>query len=187
MRPVFVVFEKLLRWTAYLGVVSLSIAMFATVADVVLRAITRTGNLFMDSPIGLAVPGVVDLVQLFVMAAVFMSIPFAFMGDAHVSVDLLTARLDCKREAFFKGVGALLSSAFMIAVLYYGWGQARIQMEFGDSSSTLEIPMIWFWCFLLFGAGLSVVATVLLTIRHFLMCIGMMPTAPETVQIAQGE
>lgn len=172
------------RWIAYLGVAFLGVAMVVTVADVVLRAVTRIGNQVFETPIGMAVPGVVDLVQLCVMGAVFMSIPFAFMVDAHVSVDLLTARLGGRRESVFKGVGAILSAAFMVAVLVYGWEQAQMQIDFGDSSSTLEIPMLWFWVFLLMGAGLSVLATVLLGVQQLLISTGLSSHAEEAPHVA---
>lgn len=180
-------FHLLSRWCAYLGVVSLSIAMLVTVADVALRAITRMSNWFLDTPMGLAVPGVVDLVQLFVMGAVFMSIPFAFMADAHVCVDLLTARLGARRESFFKGIAAFCSAAFMTAVLYYGWAQAQMQIEFGDSSSTLEIPMLWFWVVLLAGAASSIVATLLTGIHQLLTVFGASSHRVDPSRIVQGE
>lgn len=177
-------FLKLARWSAYVGVALLGMAMLVTVGDVILRGATRFSNLFLDNPIGMAIPGVVDIVQLFVMGVVFLTIPFAFMTDSQVSVDLVTARMRPRREAFFKGMGALLSAAFMIAVLRYGWDQAMLQLEYGDSSSTLEIPMIVFWTLLLAGAALSVMATVLISLEQFAFgCFGRAPIVSPTDEV----
>lgn len=143
------------RAAAFLGAALLVVAMTVTVVDVALR---RSVNF--------AVAGTVDLTQLFVMAAVFLSIPFAFLSDSHVVIELATARLRPRPLAAVRALGALLSLLFMAAVLRYGWDQAVQQHGYGDKSQTIGVPILFYWVPLLGGAALAVLATALLAIRH---------------------
>jgi len=135
--------------TGLFGMAALLAAGLVTVADIVLRAF------------GGAVPGVVDLVQLFMMAAVFAAIPFAFFRDGHVAVDLLTAAFPPRAQALLSLATALMALALMGLILVYGWKSAQMQMMFGDVSQNIRVPMIWYWAPLLAGSALSVLACLL--------------------------
>ncbi len=156
------------RWVAYAGIVSLFGAMAVTIADIVLRSISRFVNLFADEPIGLAIVGVVDIVQLLVMAVAFLVIPLAFMRDAHVSVDIVTARLSDRLQHVAKGGAAGMGAVFLLIVLLTGLEQAANQIEYGDRTMTLGIPYWWFWTPMLLGCVLSVAATILLSVGHLI-------------------
>lgn len=134
------------RAAALLGMAALFAAGGVTVVDVVLRFF------------GGAVPGAVDLVQLFIMTAVFSAIPFAFFRDGHVAVDLLTQALPPRVQALLSLVTALLALALMTLIVVYGWKSAAMQIMFGDVSQNLGVPMIWYWAPLLAGSGLSILA-----------------------------
>lgn len=137
------------RLTALFGMLALFCAGAVTVTDIVLRFF------------GGAVPGVVDLVQLFILSAAFAAIPFAFFRDGHVSVDLLTQAFPPRVQALLSLATALLALALMGLVLLYGWRSAQMQMMFGDISQNLGIPMIWYWTPLLAGSALSMLACLL--------------------------
>ena len=134
------------RAAALFGMTALFAAGLVTVADVVLRFF------------GGAVPGAVDLVQLFIMTAVFSAIPFAFFRDGHVAVDLLTQAFPPRVQAFLSLVTALLALVLMALIVFYGWQSAAMQMMFGDVSQNLGVPMIWYWAPLLGGSALSILA-----------------------------
>lgn len=154
------------RWLAYLGVVSLFGAMGVTIADIVMRTASRIVNLLASQSVGWAITGVVDMVQLLVMAAAFLAIPFAFLRDAHVSVDMLTRRFSPRVEAVFKAAAAFLATGFMWVVLATGYGQALTQIQFGDETMTIGIPFSWFWAPMLGGVGFATLATLLLGIGY---------------------
>lgn len=158
---------RLARLVAYVGVLCLSGAMLVTIADILLRVVSRGVNLFVAEPIGLAVAGVVDIVQLLVMAVAFLAIPFAFLRDSHVTVDILTSRFRPRHEAFLKALGTLLSVWFLYLVFRHGWDQMQNQIMYGDTSMTLAIPYLWYWTPLLIGVALAILATGLLAILHF--------------------
>ena len=137
------------RATALFGVACLLGAAVVTVVDIGLR--------FFDT----AIPGVVDIVQLLILATGFAAIPFAFHRDAHVSVDLLSQFLPRRIQSLLAALASLGGVVLMGLILYYGWDAAKMQMMFGDVSQNIRIPMIWYWVPLLVGSALSVLAAVL--------------------------
>lgn len=144
---------RLTRLVALLGAAGLGGAMLVTVADVALRP-TATG-----------IFGVVDLVQLGVMAAAWLAIPYAFLTDSHVSVDFLAQNLPVRLAAALRAFGAGLAAGLMALILVYSWQAAAQQAQFGDVSSTLALPKTWYWAPLLAGAALSVLATALIALQ----------------------
>lgn len=163
-------FHLLTRWLAYAGVVSLFLAMGVTIIDIVLRTAARAVNLVAGSigvePVGWAIPGVVELVQLFVMGVAFAVLPFAFMQSSHVSVDLITGRLAARKQSFLRAVAAVIAVWFLGLVFLHGWEQMLNQIDYGDVSMTLAIPYSWFWTPLLVGVAMSIAATVMLTLGN---------------------
>jgi TRAP-type C4-dicarboxylate transport system permease small subunit len=148
------------RIVASIGVLMLVATMLVTVADVVLR---RTAQI--------AIAGTVDVTQLFVMAAVFTAIPFAFFSDSHVVIELATDRLRPRAVALFKAVAALAAMGFVAAAFWYGWDAALQQHGYGDRSQTIGIPILFYWIPLLAGFALSAVAAALLAIRYIAFAV----------------
>ncbi len=159
MRFLFRGFERLCLIAALLGVLALLGAMVITVADIVLR------------PLGSAVPGVIDLVQLTIMTAAFLTIPYTFMSDGHVSVDLLVQNLPPRLAALLRLLAAVLATGLLALMLRHGWNSAWQQQAFGDVSQTIGIPLFWYWAPLLAGLALSAVATLLLIWRELVVAL----------------
>ena len=152
--------RRIARLVALAGIAALGVAVAVTVLDILL------------SPLGGAVAGEVDLVQLSVMAAAWLAMPLAFLDDAHVSVDLLSARLPKRLALALKGVGGLLAVLLMALILRYGWDAAAQQLQFGDVSQELGIPIVWYWAPLLLGAALSILAALLTASADLLAATG---------------
>ncbi len=146
--------ERLCFVTAMVGFVALTGAVVVTMADIALR------------PSGGAVPGVVDIVQLLVMAGAFLALPYTFVSDGHVSVDLLAQNLPARAAAFLRLGAAILGTALMALIMRYGWQSMMQQRRFGDVSQTIGIPMTWYWSPLLFGLALSSVVALFLVVRE---------------------
>lgn len=147
---------QLLAWGA---AVALAVAAGVTIADIALRAAGRIVGLLAGERPGLGIVGVVDLVQLCVMTAAWLSIPWAFATGGHVTVDLLHERLPAAAR---EGLGALAAGAacvFLAFALRFCLGQAQAVASWGDRSATLQIPLVWYWSPLLFGLALSVLIT----------------------------
>lgn len=173
-RPTDGVLVRLDRWltrfahlVALLGMLGLGGAMLATVLDVGLRPLDE--GLF----------GVVDLVQLGVMSAAWLAIPYAFLTNSHVSVDLLAQTLPSRFASLLKALGAGLAAGLMALIFFYGWRAAAQQAQFGDLSQTLGLPRTWYWAPLLFGAALSVLATVMIAVSALLAALRSTPPGRE--------
>ena len=143
------VLRRLVGLLAALGVAAYGAAAVVTVADVVGRRI------------GLPVDGVVDLVQLFVMAGAWLVMPFAFMTGAHVGVDFLVDRMPRVPEVALRALAMATAAVLLALMLVYGWQTAGMRMMFGDRSQQLGIPIVWYWAPMLAGLGLSVLGAVL--------------------------
>ncbi len=111
--------------------------------------------------IGFSILGTIDLTQLGVMGCVFLAMPLAFLRGTHVGVEFLTDRLPPRTLRAVKCATGILAAVFMLALAWYGLAQARIQLEQGDKSVTLGIPMILYWAPLLVGT-LASAATALI-------------------------
>lgn len=159
MRPGDLI-ERGYRVVALAGFACLAGAALVTCADILLR---QAGG---------AVVGVVDLVQLLVMAGAYLAIPYAFLQDGHVAVDLVTARLPTRAAALCRALGALLGLALMLAIARYGLDAALQQHAYGDRSHTMGIPILWYWTPLLIGAALSVLATGRIVVRELAAVAG---------------
>jgi TRAP-type C4-dicarboxylate transport system permease small subunit len=144
---------RVYRSVAHLGFACLAGAALVTVLDIALRQV------------GGAVVGVVDLVQLLVMAGAYLAIAYAFLHDGHVAVDLVSARLGQRLDAACRALGALLATGFMLAIARYGLDAAIEQHAYGDRSHTMGIPILWYWAPLLLGAALSVLAAAQILLR----------------------
>ena len=138
--PIFRAADRAARVLAYAGMVLLCGAMLVVIVDIAAR-----------KSIGFSILGTIDLTQLGVMGCVFLSMPLAFLRGTHVGVEFVTDSLPAPLLRALKFAVGLLGAAFMLALAWYGLGQARIQLAQGDVSVTLGIPMILYWVPLLVG------------------------------------
>ena len=147
--------DRAIEGLAILGVAAYAAAALVTVADILGRRI------------GLPIDGVVDIVQLCVMAGAWFVIPWAFVASAHVSVDFLRARMP---EGLGRGIDlltALMAGALLLLMLRYGYDAASLQRMLGDRSQQLGIPIVWYWAPQLLGQAVAVLALVSVIVRLF--------------------
>lgn len=141
--------RRLIGILAGIGVAAYGIAALVTVADVIGRRI------------GLPIDGVVDLVQLFVMAGAWLVMPFAFMTGAHVGVDFLVERMPRAPAVLFRSLATAVAVALLGLMVWYGYQTAEMRMMYGDRSQQLGIPIIWFWAPLILGLAASIIGAAL--------------------------
>jgi TRAP-type C4-dicarboxylate transport system permease small subunit len=138
--------DRAIEALAILGVAAYAAAALVTVADIV-------GRRF-----GLPIDGVVDLVQLGVIAGAWFVIPWAFLAGSHVSVDFLQARMPDVAGRALEMLAALLAGGLLLLMLYYGYQAASVQRMLGDRSQQLGIPIVWYWAPQLLGQAAAVAA-----------------------------
>ncbi len=148
--------ERILAWVATAGVVVLGFAIAMVVTDIIARAALNH-----------SLTGMVDITQLCVMAMAFWSIPYAFIRDGHVGITVATDWLPPRGRALLDALAALAGAIFVGLIGRYGWDQAMLALDYGDSSQTIGIPMTYYWTALLSGSFLSLLATLLNAARRF--------------------
>jgi TRAP-type C4-dicarboxylate transport system permease small subunit len=141
--------RRLIAFLAAAGVAAYGAAAIVTVADVLGRRV------------GLPVDGVVDLVQLFVMAGAWLVMPFAFMTGAHVGVDFLVQRMPRVPATLLRAAALAVALVLLALMLVYGYRTAGMRMMFGDKSQQLGIPIVWYWGPLILGLGVSTLGALL--------------------------
>jgi TRAP-type C4-dicarboxylate transport system permease small subunit len=139
-----IVLSQLTRYAAWIGMLFLLCSVLLTTIDVILRKVDGEG-----------IYGAIDLVQLMIMYAAFLSIPYTFMKRAHVAVSVITDRMSQRMISLTEVLGTVLGFGFMGAVGYFGFLQTLQQMEYGDVSMIFGMPMIYYWIPLLIGSLLS--------------------------------
>ncbi|QIE54066.1 TRAP transporter small permease subunit [Pikeienuella piscinae] len=149
MRRVAHWLRRFLRAIAGLGVLAYALAALVTVADILGRQV------------GVPIDGVVDLVQLFVMAGAWLVMPYAFMAGAHVGVDFLVGALPAAPAAALRLIAATLAFTLLALMLWQGVLTYETRTMFGDRSQQLGIPIAWYWWPLLAGLALSLLGVAL--------------------------
>lgn len=144
----------LCKWSAWFGMLLLLGAVFATTVDILSRKL-----------LGVTYQGTIDLVQLCVLAAAFLSIPYAFISRSHVAVAIFTDRLEGRWREAISALSALLGCAIMAAFSWFGIGHAGMQIEYGDVSQTIGIPIAWYWAPVIYGTLLSSLVTLVMGVE----------------------
>lgn len=137
-----------------------------TLADVVLRLISRLPGDPFAGIIPAAVPGVVDLVQLTLVAVAHLSIAVTFMLGTHVTVDIVANGLPYRMRAVTRRVAWAISCAFMAACFYEAIGQTERQYVDGVLSATINLPMWWYWLPVIAGTALAALACLAHVLRR---------------------
>lgn len=143
------------RHAAGAGVVILLGCALLNCADIATRRV-----------LDLNLAGMVDLTQLLVMASAFLCIPLAFLHEAQIEVDFFAARFSGRAGAALRCAAALACAGFMAWVTLSAFTAAQQAWQHGDRSSTLAIPLTWYWAPVVFGCALSVLACAAVSLAH---------------------
>lgn len=122
--------------------------MLLTVADVVLRASFRY-----------PIQGMLELVELGLACTIFFALPAVFLRDEHLVVDVVDHFARPGVVRLLDLLGALTSLAVLAVMAWQMVPLARVMYEFGDVTSDLSIPKIYYWIPVLAGVIASALAT----------------------------
>jgi TRAP-type transport system small permease protein len=128
--------------------------MLLTVADVLLRAF-----------FGYPVRGMLELIELGLACTVFLGMPAVFLRKEHLVVDVID-QLTGPAVVRLLELGAALVSFGLLA--FMAWQMvpvARGMYEFGDVTSDLSIPKIYYWVPVLLGVVGSAAAALVFVLR----------------------
>ena len=137
-----------------LAAVALAAMMLLTVTDVVLR-------MFFRAPI----QGTLELVELGLACTIFLALPAVFLRDEHLVVDVIDHFAQRPLVRLLDLASAVVSAALLALMAWQMVSLAQSTWEFGDVTSDLSIPRIYYWVPVLFGVVASAAATLVLILR----------------------
>lgn len=162
-------FFQIFKVAKFIAFLAILVMITITLSDIVLRTFGRAVFDMTGIEIPVSVPGVVDIVEAMVIVCAFMAIPYVFVQEKHVGVEIFVEMLDEKTRIACKAFGALLSAIFMGACAISGWGQLKLQWSVGYETPTIGIPIWWFWLAIIVGSAFSAFACVAIFKRNFQM------------------
>ena len=124
-----------------------------TVADVVLRT-------FFAAPIR----GMLELIELGLACTIFIALPAVFLRREHLVVDVMDHIARPGLVRVLERLGSLVSLGVLAVMAWQMWPLAQTMAEFGDVTSDLSIPRMYYWIPVLIGVVASALA-VLIRIR----------------------
>ena len=128
--------------------------MLLTVADVLLRTFFRY-----------PIQGMLELVELGLACTIFLALPAVFLRDEHLVVDVIDHLTRPAVVRILDLIGALISLGVLVVMACQMVPLARSMHEFGDVTSDLSIPKLWYWIPVLLGVVASALATLVFIVR----------------------
>lgn len=144
MNPVL---TQISRFAGYCGAIFLVAMMMITVADIILRALFN-----------LPITGAYDLVQLFLVGTVFLSIPEVFLNDENIVVDFVDHIFGSAAVGILKVAANLAALVFLAVLSWRMIAPALDAVRFHETSPDLSIPMIVHWALMIAGIVLALPA-----------------------------
>lgn len=141
--------ESITRYASYISALFLMAMMLVTVCDVVLRAVFN-----------LPVTGTYDLVQLFLVGTVFLSIPDVFLRDRNIVIDFIDHFAGAHIIGMLKLIANVLGVVFLALLIWRTIPPALDSARFNEVSPDLSIPMDVHWALIIVGIALTLPAAI---------------------------
>ena len=138
----------------YVAAAFLAAMMLLTVADVLLRT-------FFSYPIR----GMLELIELGLACTIFIALPAVFLREEHLVVDVVDHLTTPSVVRLLDLLGAVISLVVLALMAWQMMPLAAAMHEFGDVSSDLSIPKLYYWIPVLLGVVASAAATIVFIIR----------------------
>ena len=132
-------------------------AAFFLAAMMMITIIDVTSRALFNRPI----TGAYDLVQLFLVGSVFLSVPSVFLRGENIVIDFIDHLLGQLAVEVLKVITNLLAFVFLASLLYQMVTPARDAMRFHEVSPDLAIPMGVHWSLMLLGIALALLPAAL--------------------------
>lgn len=147
--------RSLARLVCLAGAAGMVVLMMGiTVVDVVLR------------PFGLAVPGAYEIVTLGMRLIVPLALPYAFLIGGHVVVEVVADYLPKPVQKILILIGWCASLVVMSLMAWRAIERAREVAEYGELTSDLALPLVWYWLPLILGTALCVPVLVVMILAE---------------------
>jgi TRAP-type C4-dicarboxylate transport system permease small subunit len=140
-----VLLAAMTRYANYGSALFLAAMMFITVADVVMRA-----------GFNLPITGTYDLVQLFLVGTVFLSIPDVFLHDKNIVIDFVDHVFGARTIGALRLAANIIAVAFLAVLLWRMIPPALDSAKFHEVSPDLSIPMDVHWALMIAGIVMTI-------------------------------
>jgi TRAP-type C4-dicarboxylate transport system permease small subunit len=158
MRPLLTLITRV---AGYGSALFLAAMMLITVADVSLRALFN-----------LPITGAYDLVQLFLVGTIFLSIPDVFLRDENIVIDFVDHIFGRHAVGILKAIANFAGVTFLAVLAWRMVAPALDSMKFNEVSPDLSVPMIVHWSLMIAGILLALPAA------GFMLIEGVRSIAP---------
>ena len=139
-----------LRIARLLGLLAAAILVFM----MLFTAYTVVQREWFDSP----VLGVVDIMELALVACVFIAIPAVFLRDDHIAVDVIDQLTSPRTVRYLRIFSALLGLALFALMIFEMLPAALEKYGSGEVTMTLSIDRFLHWLPILFCFSVSILA-----------------------------
>lgn len=113
--------------------------MLITVTDIVLRAVA-------NQPLR----GILELVELLLACSFFIALPAIFLRDEHIVVNIVDTMAP-RWVPLLKRIASVSAVVVLVVMAWQSWIVAKDAVLFGDVTSDLSIPRLYYWIPVLTG------------------------------------
>jgi TRAP-type C4-dicarboxylate transport system permease small subunit len=110
--------------------------------------------------------GVVDVMELSLVALIFVAMPGVFLRDDNVTVDVIDQVLPRWARNMLRFFGILVSLGFLLMMMVQMLPQAADKWQHGEVTMTLSINRFVHWVPIMFGFAMSILGTVWVLVRY---------------------
>ena len=137
--------SRLARACTVAGAIALAIMMLGTDWDILARQLA-----------GRPLAGVVELVEITVLASAMLGLPEAFLRDEQIRIDLLDSFVSEALLRIVKAAGLALTVLFLVLLCRNVWQPVLDARMFGDVKYDLGVPVWPLYGLIVFSFGASV-------------------------------
>lgn len=147
--------KRVARWLSLAASLCLIVMMGVTVLDVL-------GRHLFNSPIF----GTLDIVELSLVATIFIAIPATFLNDEHIVVDLVDQFAGPTTIRWLKRLGVIVTLIVLGVLLWNMRTPFLDKLDWGETTLELSWPRWWHWVPILFGTAISIPAVIWVALRR---------------------
>jgi TRAP-type C4-dicarboxylate transport system permease small subunit len=115
---------------------------------------------------GVPVLGVVDIMELALLALIFIAMPGVFLRDENVTVDVIDHVISRKARVALRALGLVLALVFLAMMMVNMLPQALDKWQFNEVTMTLSINRFIHWTPIIFGFAMSILGTAWVLYRY---------------------
>jgi TRAP-type C4-dicarboxylate transport system permease small subunit len=119
-----------------------------------------TATVVMRQGLGIPTLGVVDVMELALVAMIFLALPGSFLRDEHVTIDVIDQLVSRRVRVALRFLGLFLTLILLVIVLRQVIPAALYSFDSFEVTMTLGIHRSWHWSPIVFGFSFSVAAVV---------------------------